>query len=166
MERKQQTAAAGAAIFEGLEMITIFIPGDPDTVTAQQKGLKIMRSRTGKYYPQFYEKPEVRAANSKLAYKLMDFKPADPITGPIELMIVWAFANGKRPKKNINTFRETRPDLDNLNKNIMDILTRLKFWNDDSQVAKLLLMKRWVADENAGIHITINQIEGGEGITC
>lgn len=139
-------------------MINIFIPGDPDTVTAQQKGLKIKRSRTGKYYPQFYEKPEVRAANSKLAWQLMDFKPAEPITGPIELMIVWAFSVGKRPKRLINTFRETRPDLDNLNKSIMDILTRLKFWNDDSQVAKLLLMKRWVQDQDAGIHITINPI--------
>lgn len=78
----------------------------------------------------------------------------------------WAFDIGTKPKRYINQFRTTRPDLDNLNKSIMDILTDLKFWNDDSQVAKLLLMKRWVRPEDAGILITINQIEGGEGITC
>lgn len=147
-------------------MINIYIPGDPDTITAQQKGLKITRSRTGKYYPQFYEKPEVRAAKRKLYYSIQDHRPAEPISGAIELMIVWAFDIGTKPKKYINQFRTTRPDLDNLNKSIMDILTDLKFWNDDSQVAKLLLMKRWVRPEDAGIHITINQIEGGEEITC
>ena len=139
-------------------MINIFIPGDPDTVTAQQKGIKIKRSRTGKYYPQFYEKPEVEAANNKLSWQLMDFKPAEPISGPVEVMIVWEFAIGNRPKRNINTFRTSRPDLDNLNKSIMDILTKLQFWKDDSQVAKLLLIKRWVEDKNAGIHIIINSI--------
>ena len=144
-------------------MINIYIPGDPDTVTAQQKGLKIKRSRTGKYYPQFYEKPEVKAAKRKLYYQIQDHRPMEPISGPIELMIVWAFDIGTKPKKYIGQPRTTRPDLDNLNKSVMDILTDLKFWNDDGQVAKLLLMKRWVRAEDAGIHITINEIESGEG---
>lgn len=143
-------------------MINIFIPGDPDTATAQEKGIKIARSRTGKYYPQFYEKPAVKMANRRLAWQLMDHKPKEPITGPVELMVVWAFGIHAKPKRYINKFRETKPDLDNLNKNLMDILTRLGFWNDDGQVAKLLLMKRWVADKDAGIHITINEISEAE----
>ena len=36
-----------------------------------------------------------------------------------------------------------RPDLDNLEKNLFDVLTRLNFWTDDSLVTEKLTSKWW-----------------------
>ena len=138
-------------------MINIFLPGEPDTATAQEKGIKIKKSRTGRYYPQFYDKPEVKKAKSNLACMLMDHRPAAPIDGAVVVKIVWYFSRGTKPKKYINTYKATKPDLDNMSKNTLDILTKLKFWHDDGQVALLILSKYWVEDEDAGIRLIIDK---------
>lgn len=51
-----------------------------------------------------------------------------------------------------------KPDLDNLAKAVLDVLTRLEAWNDDSQVNFLTVARRW-ADGKPGCHI---QIRDGE----
>lgn len=141
-------------------MIQIFIPGEPDTATAQQKGVRVKKSRTGKFYAQFYTKPEVKKTIDKLTYQLLPYKPDEPLTGPIMVKIIWYFGRGSYPKRYVGTFKETKPDLDNLAKNTLDILNKLKFWDsDDAQVSALILSKYWVEDEDAGIMIIIDNVE-------
>ena len=144
-------------------MIKFFIPGEPDTVTAQEKGIRIRRSRTGKHYPQHYDKPEVEAAKRRLAWQVMDYKPFEPLTGPIELQIEWRFSLGSKPKKYAYKEKTTKPDLDNLCKGLMDVLNRSNFFIDDGQVCRLFLRKIWVPENEAGIYISIRDINEDPG---
>lgn len=137
-------------------IISFKVPGEPETATAQQKGIKVKRSRTGKYYPKFYEKPEVREAKERLYYRLHDFVPTVPIDGPIELCVAWMFPRGSKPKRYINQPKDTRPDCDNLSKALLDCMTDLGFWHDDGQIAKVHYEKIWVDDPDAGTMITIS----------
>lgn len=136
-------------------IISFKVPGEPETATAQQKGVRVKRSRTGKFYPKFYEKPEVKEAKERLYWRLNDFTPTEPIEGPIELFITWCFARGSKPKRVIDTFKDTRPDLDNMSKSIIDCMTDLGYWKDDGQIARLHLEKIWVDNGDEGTLITI-----------
>lgn len=137
-------------------MIDIFIPGEPDRTTAQEKGVTVKRSRTGKFYVHFYHKPEVKRAINKLMNQIYPYKPEEPFEGPVAVSIMWCFGRGSKSKKYIGRFKDTKPDLDNLSKNLLDIMTKLNFWKDDGQVSVLILRKYWVEDERAGIKITID----------
>lgn len=43
--------------------------------------------------------------------------------------------------------KTTRPDCDNMVKLLLDVMTALRFWNDDAQVTSLTLIKRWSEGE-------------------
>lgn len=53
-----------------------------------------------------------------------------------------------------------KPDRDNLDKCLLDALTKLQMWGDDCQVCAGHISKRFAAmDEASGCHITINALE-------
>ena len=60
---------------------------------------------------------------------LLPFAPVKPIEGPIKLRIELGF------KSKLRGPRIQRPDVDNLLKLPIDCMTRLGYWNDDSQIA-------------------------------
>ena len=47
-----------------------------------------------------------------------------------------------------------KPDVDNLAKAVLDALTDMKFWKDDSQVTKLTIQKHWADLIAEGMSIT------------
>ena len=50
----------------------------------------------------------------------------------------------------------SRPDCSNLIKMIEDVLTKLRFWTDDSCIAQLTISKAW--GDRVGISVHIEQI--------
>ncbi len=79
--------------------------------------------------------------------------PPEPWRGPVEVRLAFTF---KRPKKHFRqgkhadqlrddapTLHTKKPDADNLAKAVLDAMTMLGFWKDDSQVASLLVMKQY-----------------------
>lgn len=142
-----------------MQIKKIIIPGEPDTATAQEKGVKIRRSRTGRYYPQFYEKTPVRNAKEYLASFLRFHKPDEPIDGPIEVAIYYYFGRGSKPKKYIGAPKATKPDLDNMAKSLLDVMTALEFWHDDGQIARLKIEKYWAENEDAKIIIEVYTLQ-------
>lgn len=109
-------------------MIEFFIPLDKlPTVTAQQKGVRVVNGR-----PHFYKKKEVEEVEEFYKFILKTKRPKEPMTGAIGLTIGYLFP-AKRPHRP-NEPKTTRPDTDNLIKLVKDVMTEVGFWVDDSQV--------------------------------
>ena len=71
--------------------------------------------------------------------------PKTPASGPLRLDILCCMPIPKSMTKRdregvarLSVFPAKKPDLDNLDKQIMDAMTRLRFWTDDSQVCLIL----------------------------
>ena len=114
----------------------------PPTATAQQKGECI---RAG--YIHHYKKKNVAAAEAILRNALTPFVPETPITdAPIALQVIWEFPYPKSGKKHQpGRFRRkiTRPDTDNLNKMLKDVMTDMGFWKDDALICAEFIEKRY-----------------------
>lgn len=128
----------------------IFLLIDPPTVTAQENQVAVVRNK-----PVFYKPEKLKEAKKIIIKHLMPFKPEKPYEGPIELHVVWLFPKGKCHKH--NEWRITKPDTDNLEKLLKDCMTQVRFWNDDAQVVKEIVEKRW-SDEPTGISIQIDTL--------
>ena len=131
-------------------MIRVKLDIVPPTATAQQKGVFVRNGRA-----HFFTKAKVRDAEDFLAAMLAPHAPAEPLRGPVYFQARWCFPYRKsEPKRVTNAGREiahtVRPDLDNLEKSLLDVLTRLRYMEDDSQIflkstAKVLGPKPYLA---------------------
>lgn len=130
-------------------MITFEISGRFNT-TAQQKGVTI---KYGK--PYFYEKPEVKALRNQLYFYCKPHRPPEPFGGAVRLKVIFYYKTTK--KKQIGQFKTTRPDLDNLNKLLWDVLTDTGFFKDDSQIVIFEARKGYGEEDK--IKISISEIE-------
>ena len=124
-------------------MIRIRLDIVPPTATAQQKGVFV---RNG--HAHFFTKPKVRDAEDFLAAMLAPHAPAEPIHGAVYIQARWCFPYRKSERKSVTRCgmeipHTSRPDLDNLEKNLLDILTRLRFWEDDAHVFTKSTAKVW-----------------------
>lgn len=88
----------------------------------------------------------------------------DPFAGPVKLTLGFRMP---RPRAHYRgktmTLRDDapqyhigKPDADNFAKAVMDALTMLRMWNDDSQVAVLKVWKMYEAG-SIGCHVTIEE---------
>lgn len=128
-------------------MTEFFMPMKPPTATHQMKKVN-WSART------FYEPEDVKEARAKLIAHLAPHRPTDPLQGALRLVVKWMYRrNTPEP-----VYKPTRPDLDNIQKLLMDCMTDLKFWKDDSQVASMIVEKFWVNDL-PGIYIRIEELE-------
>ena len=124
-------------------MIRVKLDIVPPTATAQQKGVFVHNGRA-----HFFTKQKVRDAEDFLAAMLTPHAPAEPLRGAIYLQARWCFPYRKsEPKRVTNSGREiphtSRPDIDNLEKGLLDVLTRLRFWEDDARVFTKSTAKVW-----------------------
>lgn len=55
-----------------------------------------------------------------------------------------------------------KPDADNLAKAVLDALTDMKFWHDDSQVISLTITKKWADIANPGCLILVEPCAGDD----
>ena len=127
-----------------------FLDIHPPTVTAQEHKVRVVRGR-----PMFYDTPRLKAARSTFESLLRQHRPETPLEGPVALTVDWHF-NTKSHKE--GTYRVTRPDTDNLQKLLKDCMTRVGFWNDDAQVCREEVTKRW-SRQKPGIHIKVVGID-------
>ena len=84
---------------------------------------------------------------------LMPYRPLWPLKGPVRLVFTaYMPTPASTSKKRREAMLEgkighvVRPDVDNLSKQLLDAMTRLRFWEDDRQVVELVARKRY--DEN------------------
>lgn len=103
-------------------------------------------TRSGRAY-----KSASQLANERtLEAMLLPFRPAMPFDGALQLrfmayMPIPLSAGKKRREAMLrgDIGHTTKPDLDNLAKQLMDAMTRLRFWNDDRQIVELMASKAY-----------------------
>lgn len=128
-----------------VKMIEFFMPMIPPTTTAQQHKIS-----NGK----FYDPPELKAAKAKLRDHLIPHRPDKPFDGPLRLVVKWCFPiTGKHHD---GEYKYTKPDTDDLNKALKDIMEKLGFYVNDSRVASEIIEKFWA--EIPGIYIRLEKL--------
>ena len=130
-------------------MVTeFFMPMVPPTKTHQEKAVHVVKRK-----PIFYEPQELKATRRKLRAYLSGHIPEKPYDGPIRFIVRWCFPKGRHKD---GEYRATRPDTDNLQKLLKDVMTDLKYWKDDSLVVSELVEKFWA--KIPGIYIRIETL--------
>lgn len=118
--------------------IEFFMPMIPPTITHQEKQVHVVCGK-----PVFYEPEELKAARSKLKAHLAGHVPERPLKGPVWLGVKWCFPiKGKHVD---GEYKITKPDTDNLNKMLKDVMEDLGYWQNDAQVASEHIEKFWAS---------------------
>lgn len=130
------------------KQIVVWIPGQPARVT-HQSGTRYSNRRT-------YKTKSLLEWEARLKEGLEAAKPKKPLSGPVQLKVTWGFK--AKTKKDIFTYKLTRPDTDNMQKTLKDVMTALGFWKDDSQVVHEICKKMWV--DEPGIVIKVEELAG------
>ena len=129
-------------------MTEFFMAMIPPTVTHQEKQVHVVSGK-----PIFYEPQEVKTARAKLQANLSKHVPEEKYTCPVRLIVKWCFQRGRH--KN-GEYRGTKPDTDNLQKMLKDVMTDLGYWKDDCLVASEIAEKFWA--DIPGIYVRIETL--------
>ena len=130
--------------------IEFFIAMIPPTVTHQEKAVKVVHGK-----PVFYEPAKLADARAKLKAHLFSRRPVTPLAGPVLLKVLWKCPSAGKHKE--GDWRDPRPDTDNLQKLLKDVMTDLGFWKDDAQVCAETVGKIWA--DRPGIYILAEELQ-------
>ena len=130
--------------------IRFFLSMIPPTVTHQEKKTAVVKGK-----PVYYEPPELKDARAKLRAYLSSHAPSQPMNGALRLLVKWCFSIKGNHKD--GEYRTSKPDTDNLQKLLKDVMTACGFWHDDAQVASEIIEKFWA--DIPGIYIEVMPIE-------
>lgn len=129
-----------------------FLPMKLPTKTHQEKKVRVVNGR-----PVFYEPAELAAVRTKFRDALAAHVPNQPFAGAVRLVTKWCFpVSGKHLN---GEYRTSKPDTDNLVKLLKDVMTGLRFWKDDAQVASEIIEKFWA--DIPGLYVALEEIGGG-----
>jgi len=136
---------------------TLFVAGDPK---GQPRPRACIRGRhAGVYDPG-------TADGWKQTIALAFNHVVAPMNGPVYVSLRFLFARPASHLRRDGTVRPSapahhvgHPDVDNLSKAVLDVLTTLRVWHDDAQVVLLTVSKGYANpwDEMAGCDITIGE---------
>lgn len=133
--------------------LQFFMPMIPPTVTFQDKELAVVKGR-----PIIHDSAQLHAVKAKLRGHLAKYAPEEPIQGPIRIMVKWCYPVTGKHK--VGEWKITKPDTDNLQKALLDCMTKLRFWKDDAQVCSQIVEKFW--SDIPGIFVFINRLEDAD----
>lgn len=132
----------------------------PPTKTFQDKGISV---RHGKAH--IYQRRDSADIRESIRSRMIKYIPDQPLTGFIQAEI-WLFYPPTEKIKSLMNRRHikyypksTKPDCDNLSKQILDIMQELGFYKNDSQIFLLTVAKIYVAatsEIKPGIRIVLN----------
>ena len=113
-----------------------------------------------------YNPPSADAWKARVGLEARAIRGRTPLAGPIRVDVIFLFPRplshfiGRRPERGLRpgapVWHDIRPDRDNLDKAILDALTRARLWGDDAQIADGRIQKRYAAaGEPSGAVVTI-----------
>lgn len=133
-----------------MEQLEFFEPMRIPTVT--HNDLVPRRRKNGALY--IGKSDELKEAESCWEAHLARHKPQNPFCGAIRVKMVLSFTTDKRHPH--GTPHASKPDADNLEKVIFDVMARLGFFTDDSHIADHQTTKAWA--DPAGIYVKMEEI--------
>lgn len=115
----------------------------PPPRSTHQSALRVLRTKAGRYFiGKATRQGPLSGFLKHLTFVLSERKPQYPIGTPVRLTLHWVF---ERPKCRSKTKGiapcQTKPDLDNACKSVMDCLTAAGWLRDDVIVSTLVLHK-------------------------
>nr|WP_101913908.1 RusA family crossover junction endodeoxyribonuclease [Lactococcus lactis] len=122
---------------------------DKMPTTQQQKGIKKVNGKL-----QFYDRRGTN--NYSLKAQLMKNKPKECFEKSVPLKLTVTFFYAIKQENRWWQWKTSRPDLDNLMKNLQDYMTKLRYYSDDSQIVWIEAKK--VNDEKNRIEIEITEV--------
>ena len=126
-----------------------FMPMKPPTMTHQEKQWTVINDK-----PVPYEPAELKAVRAKLESHLAQHVPEKKYIRAVRLVTKWCFPI--KGKHQDGEYKITKPDTDNLQKMLKDIMTHLGYWTDDAIVASEITEKFWAT--MPGIYIKIEDL--------
>ncbi len=106
-------------------MIKFFIPGIPVA-----KG-RPKFSTIGEI-PRAYTPKKTRAWETYFEWRSKPYRPSEPLEGPLEIHLVFSMPRPKSLPKNV-IHHIKKPDIDNMQKSVIDALENAAFFKNDSQ---------------------------------
>lgn len=126
-----------------------FLPMQPPTKTHQTKKARCVNGK-----PQMYEPAELKTVRAKLMAYFSRHVPENKYAGPVRLITKWLFPLTGNHRN--GEYKSTKPDTDNLQKMLKDVMTDLGYWTDDALVVSEITEKFWSA--RPGIYVCIEDI--------
>jgi Holliday junction resolvase RusA-like endonuclease len=135
-----------------------FVFGDPK---GQPRG-RAFKNKAGQV--RIYDPGTAEGWKSAIAIAAKSALPAEPLTCPVRLELIFYL---KRParlcKKSSDpapTWATSKPDIDNLEKAVLDALTTIRMWADDALVVDVSTLKVYHAiGGRPGLNCLIEEVE-------
>lgn len=141
--------------------IRFFVAGEPKP---QPRPRAFARKFGDKWQARVYDASTAEGWKSLIANAAREHVPFPPLQGPVRCQIEFRmprpkahFRSGGRLKPTAPDWHINRGDRDNLEKAVLDALTQLGMWDDDSQVCCGEVVKKY--DIAPGALITIEALE-------
>lgn len=122
----------------------------PPNSTAQsgKKLGTILNKKTGKYFARMYKTKESKSVEDCYFSLLYPLKPARMLKGALKLVARFYYPYRASEKKSITKYgllvpKTTKPDFDNLSKQFDDVLEKLGFIENDSNIHDGRVIKYW-----------------------
>lgn len=143
------------------QTIQFFVKGTPKAQPRPRAFARRMPS--GQVIARVYDDSSAEGWKSCIAFHANEHVPDVPLEGPVRVDAVFLFPRPQyllKKKCPDGPIRHTaKPDRDNLDKALLDVLKTLGFFRDDSQVCDGGIKKFYVAREGiSGAHVRIMQI--------
>lgn len=152
-------------------MISFVLNTTPTAQARTKNGARIVRGEDGeiKAHSTTYKTQKQRSVEQTLDALLAPHAPASPIMGAVVLQFQAVFPPPKSTSKRARAamlrgqiHHTKKPDLDNIEKQLKDAMTRLRFWGDDRQV--VMCIKKKVYGPVGRWEVCLREVQEGEAI--
>lgn len=134
-------------------MIRFTIWGVP---IAQARPRKGRNRKTGEEH--WYTPDRTTKWKEAVAIQAASSRPRKPLAGPLSVSLTFYMPRLKKTPVSA-VYHVEKPDRDNLDKAVLDALTKAGFWGDDCQIADGRIVKRYVElDGECRVEVEIREL--------
>lgn len=133
----------------------------PHAVQAKQGDhARIATAKDGQQFVAHHPRPKAKKNAAALTSLFVPYVPVVPLAGPLRMDLLFQFPWRKsEPQRNRHSPKpkDTRPDCDNLCKQMLDVMQDMGFFTNDWQVADVRIRKVWT--DSPGVHVKMEELE-------